>query len=297
MRRMRFRPLMLLAAALLALALGAGVQSAGACAGPCSVADYDGDGINDWADNCPLRANLSQRDTDNDTPPAIVDVGAIQGVPNNPVVSTDGAARVYPQTPYQTGQLLPTDMPPDKGGDACDDDDDADGIKDRQKNGNPPDNCPVTPNPNQADADGDGVGDVCDDTPAPATATATAASAPAPAAPAGPSQIRAKVPRSLRFDEISLGISVPVRCTARCQVAGELVLDRRAARRAQLPKGSLVIGRGSAFLEGRGTTFLFVRVPAKSVKRLASSFGRLRPLLRVTTSGKRVTTRRVTLHR
>src|SRR4051812_20698413 len=43
---------------LVAAALTAGfvamTPAAGACAGPCAVADYDGDGVNDWADNCPL---------------------------------------------------------------------------------------------------------------------------------------------------------------------------------------------------------------------------------------------------
>lgn len=43
--------------------------------------------------------------------------------------------------------------------DACDDDDDGDGVLDAN------DNCPLVANANQTDADGDGIGDACDDTP------------------------------------------------------------------------------------------------------------------------------------
>jgi hypothetical protein len=283
----------LIAAIAVAVALLAVAPGAGACAGPCQVADYDGDGINDWADNCPLSSNISQRDTDKDTPPALVEVKQPSGAPVNPVVSFDSATRVYPQTPYQAGQPLPTDMPPDKGGDACDDDDDGDGVKDRRRNGKPPDNCPLTPNPDQADADGDGVGDACDD------ANAVAAAPAASPAPGAPARVRTRPPRALRFGEMALGITVPVSCTARCQVAGELVLDRHTARRLRLARGlrSLVVGRGSAFLDGRGTTYLFVKVPARSLRRLARAFRRIRPVLRLSAQGAVVSTRRITLRR
>lgn len=43
--------------------------------------------------------------------------------------------------------------------DACDDDDDGDGVLDAN------DNCPLVANANQADADGDGLGDACDEAP------------------------------------------------------------------------------------------------------------------------------------
>jgi hypothetical protein len=296
------RVALLLAAAVLGLACAAVAPTAGACAGPCSIADYDGDGVNDWGDNCPTASNASQRDTDKDTPAPVVDAGQASGLPNTGVISFDSPVRLYPETPYQAGQAAPSDFPPDKGGDACDDDDDSDGVKDRGSTGKPPDNCPLVPNADQKDVDGDGIGDACDDANTAPVAAGTAAAPPvagaAPAA-AGRGAVRASAPRALRFDEIALGIIVPVRCSARCQVAGELVLDRRSGRRVRLPRRTraLVVGRGSAFLEGAGTTYLFVKVPARSLRRLARSFRALRPLLRVTVQGRAVSQRRLELHR
>jgi MYXO-CTERM domain-containing protein len=51
------------------------------------------------------------------------------------------------------------DLDADGLGDACDPDDDGDGVPDET------DNCPAVPNPDQADLDADGLGDACQDTP------------------------------------------------------------------------------------------------------------------------------------
>src|SRR3712207_4090988 len=143
--------------------LGAGVALADTeanCNGPCSVADYDGDQVKDWADNCPLNGNKKQQDNDGDTPARVADV---EVVPPDPIDNTTGPIRVYPTTPYQSGNTAPSDMPKDQGGDACDVDDDNDGIYDRRAPGHPgPDNCRFAPNQDQKDSDLDGVGDVCD---------------------------------------------------------------------------------------------------------------------------------------
>jgi len=82
--------------------------------------DVDGDEVRDEVDNCPLARNGSQVNSDRATEPT-------PGVPGSTVL-----------------------------GDACDDDDDADGVPDAR-----PDNCRVVPNPDQADANGDGYGDAC----------------------------------------------------------------------------------------------------------------------------------------
>ncbi len=56
---------------------------------------------------------------------------------------------------------LQTDSDSDGLGDACDTDDDADDVADSA------DNCPAVPNPDQANADSDNLGDVCDPSPDP----------------------------------------------------------------------------------------------------------------------------------
>ncbi len=52
-----------------------------------------------------------------------------------------------------------TDSDHDGKGDACEDDNDGDGVKDDR------DNCPTKSNHDQLDADKDGMGDACDPSP------------------------------------------------------------------------------------------------------------------------------------
>jgi hypothetical protein len=93
--------------------------------------DTDGDGVDDFEDNCPLVANLDQADLDGDGEGDVCDAD----------IDGDGTPNVDDAFPYDPSEDADTD---------------GDGIGD---NG---DNCPEVSNPGQEDSDGDGAGDACD---------------------------------------------------------------------------------------------------------------------------------------
>ena len=101
-----------------------------------TVSDFDGDGVRDELDNCPLNANSGQVDFDGDGLGDICDVDD----------DNDGIT--------DAGELA---LGTDPFGSDTDGDDVADSA----------DNCPLAANADQADADGDGIGDICDTTVSP----------------------------------------------------------------------------------------------------------------------------------
>jgi hypothetical protein len=184
-------------------------------------------------------------------------------------------------TPYQPVKIY--DRPAETGGDVCDVDDDSDAVPDVN------DNCPKLANKDQLDADGDAVGDVCDDTP-----TAVAA-----AAGGTPKLSLGRLARSLRVAAIGAGVTVPVRCTAPCALTATLLADAKSARRLGLGS-SRQLGTGRAGLDGKGATFVFVRLSASRLRAISRA-GRVSALLSVVASGdtgkRSSATRRLVLRR
>ncbi|MCA9560940.1 MAG: thrombospondin type 3 repeat-containing protein, partial [Myxococcales bacterium] len=135
-----------------------------------ALADGDGDGVPDDADNCVAAPNPTQRDADGDGLGDACDVGDADGdgVPDrdDPCPGVAGAVDDTDGDGFGDAcDVCPRDADPDQAdadgdgiGDRCEipGDDDADGVPDRS------DLCPRVANPAQTDTDGDGRGDACD---------------------------------------------------------------------------------------------------------------------------------------
>jgi len=116
------------------------------------LADSDGDGISDGADNCPDIANPDQNDTDGDGIGDLCDSCPLD-IEND--ADADGFCEIDDNCPtIANSDQSDSDM--DGLGNVCDFDTDNDGVDDNN------DNCPLEPNPGQEDSDGDGTGDMCD---------------------------------------------------------------------------------------------------------------------------------------
>jgi uncharacterized protein (DUF1800 family) len=111
--------------------------------------DFDGDGVKNSIDNCPIHVNPNQKDTDFDHSGNVCDL-------DDDADSILDRIDNCPLTP-NTEQ---SDLDNDGIGDVCDtvlnNDNDNDGIA------NNLDNCPNISNINQNDLDNDGIGDACD---------------------------------------------------------------------------------------------------------------------------------------
>jgi hypothetical protein len=109
--------------------------------------DVDGDGVPSLTDSCPLKADISAPTADNSQEcfPDTDQDGVFDFDPTAP----DNCISVFNQDQADTDA--------DGKGDACDNDDDGDGILDQA------DNCALSSNADQADGDRDGLGDACDD--------------------------------------------------------------------------------------------------------------------------------------
>ena len=315
---------------LAAVGLMAAGMTAGAGAHPADVTDVDHDGWKNWADNCFRNYNPKQTDTDKDTPPPIYD--AQQSTPQT------GPILIYNQTPVDTGQPLPTDPDPETGGDSCDIDDDGDKIYDKRAPGKPgPDNCKLHPNPKQEDADSDGKGDACDDDDdndtvldqsdncpvnsnlnqrdsnkdgkgdacdpkAPKTSSGSLLGGADPNDKKAP-KLKVRKLSLMRYEELGRGLAVGVRCDEGCILEGELMLNGSVARRLKVTtsrKRQVVVGRGSAQIAEKGTTFVFVKLSKKALARLRRAPS-VRTVLRVTardaSGNKRSTTKAIELRR
>lgn len=129
--------------------------------------DSDRDQVADDNDNCPLRPNPNQTDSDDN---GVGDVcedtdedGSLDPDDNCPFVANPGLVDSDGDSIGDDCDVCPLDVDPDQGdsdgdgiGNACDNDKDEDGVADDL------DNCPFLANFDQANLDGDREGDVCD---------------------------------------------------------------------------------------------------------------------------------------
>jgi hypothetical protein len=251
-----------------------------------SALDGDHDGVNDppvGTDNCagedgafnPNQADLDQDglgdecDTDDDGDTVDDALDNCRNVPNQAQADLDG----------------------DNIGDVCDVDDDGDGLADSR------DNCRFVPNPDQADADRDGLGDECDEAPPGGTTRPPGGGGgPGPGGtPDGAApDVSVPVRTTHRTGELGAGLPVPVTCSERCTVSARLSLTARDARRLRVRR---LLGSGGAELDAAGSTFAFVAVSTRALRRAR----RVRVLLTIDVAdaagNRRTMTRRLTIRR
>jgi hypothetical protein len=239
--------------------------------------DDDADGVADFKpdgsrlDNCRTTPNPGQEDQNGDgygdlCPPVHSD--------SDGIIDDDDNCDTTPN-PDQA------DMDGDEKGDACDPDRDGDRIDDQY------DYCPTVyslergvdlngdgfnNHQDQSDRDGDRIGTECD----PDEATV-------PGPGAGGAKDRRKprlsvgVERRLRLAAYRAGLVVKVRCSEACGATVELRAKRAIARRLGLKRSRIFAG-ASARLQGKGTTYAFVRFD-KRVRRKLFRMRRLRATL------------------
>jgi len=134
--------------------------------------DMDNDGVPNDADNCPRWPNPDQVDHDHDTLGGpMANLLSVHGAPGQDSrVTTGGDAcdldddndgipdiiDTCPFVPDAEGEYAQLDTDGDGAGDACDTDMDGDGVP------NAEDDCPRVQDPDQVDHDHDGIGDACD---------------------------------------------------------------------------------------------------------------------------------------
>ena len=122
-----------------------------------SMLDYDGDNQLNGVDPCPLVANESSLDTDNDGRPDDCD-DDIDGDDIDDFQVVNGVRTRLDPCPLIEKKTTDLDTDGDRIPNACDPDDDDDNVLDEE------DNCPLISNIGTQgdDLDGDGMGDACD---------------------------------------------------------------------------------------------------------------------------------------
>jgi RTX calcium-binding nonapeptide repeat (4 copies)/Thrombospondin type 3 repeat len=267
--------------------------------------DVDGDEVRDVVDNCPTVKNGSQANADGDSQGDACDDNDdnderpdaqdnCRTVPNGPDfldTDGDGYGDACPPKHSELDHGRPSDgiiddndncdidynpdqadLDGDDRGDACDADRDGDRIDD------PYDYCPTVyslergvdlngdgfnNHQDQADRDGDRVGTECD----PDEATVAGPGAGRGAKDRKKPRLRVGVDRRLRLAAYKAGLVVRVRCSEACGATVELQAKRAIARKLGLKRARIFAG-GSARLQGRGTTFAFVRFDPRVRARL-----------------------------
>jgi Thrombospondin type 3 repeat/RTX calcium-binding nonapeptide repeat (4 copies) len=215
--------------------------------------DDDADGVPDSSDNCRVDANPDQTDTDGDgygdaCPPKHSELDL--GRPSDDIID-DNDNCDFDYNPDQS------DLDGDDKGDACDSDLDGDDFDNHY------DNCPTVYNVettdtngdgflnDQSDADKDGIGTACD-------GDESLFGGPGGVDDGKRPKLGVRVAKRQRLAAVKAGLVVRVRCSEACGTTVELSVSRRLARRLGL-RSTRIFASGSASLQGKGTTYVFVR--------------------------------------